>query len=193
MIALGQFQGPVLVAGVDSDDARWAFRMDGGQNGVEDLREHAQLNECGCAAYFRRIGDAVAFLNVADIAEECKQVETSFVPWAVMKPAGYSLRRYADALVIRELCSRVSVSMLMLCRIAAHHNDKRFCREVQKEMRGDKFAFWLVVSNDVKPSDLLAIDSLKFELEKGLRGILKDVKVMLSDDFAGRYDAATRP
>ena len=59
----------------------------------------------------------------------------------------------------------------MLCRLALLCDEAQLRKDVKEEVRGGKYAFWLVISDKVKPEDERALESMKHDLLCELRGI----------------------
>lgn len=134
------------------DDETWAFRMDGGKEGHDkDMRKHVGLGTCHCCDFFRPLGEEhVVLIEETDLTTSKKNYQSEFARMSgnisLFDESAGSLDKneeeYADNRVMWENQLKVYGSMLVLCRYATQ------CNEVATLMRGRKFYFSLVNTNE---------------------------------------------
>ena len=188
MISLVDFQRPIHVAGKALSDECLAFRMNGEQDVPLDMRELVQLDVRECIGYFCQVEDGIALVGDVDLKYENDQAshQTGYL-------VGVNLRTHANALVAWKISAQACTSMLLLCRLATCRRERKLCREVWREIGDKEYVLWLVVYNEVAPQDTRELDNIRVQLLQWLRGILKDVTVIRSSDFAEHFNPAPRP
>ena len=166
MISLAHFKRPVCAAGKPLGDGLWAYKMDDLPPNP-DMRGFAHLGTSDCCDYFRRIDDRVVLMEESQLALQKRDIEKNF---AYLN--GEDLDNFAYEAFMRENRLKVYGGLLVLCRLASLCGEEQLREDAEKEIQGGKYAFWLVISDEVKPEDERALEAMKHALLIELRGVL---------------------
>ena len=147
------------------------------------------MGTSNCCDYFRRIDDRVVLMEESQLALQKREIEKNFAHLN-----GEALDNFVHEIFMQENRLKVYGGLLLLCRLASLCDEERLREDARKEIQGGKYAFWLVISDEVKPEDEQALEAMKHALLVELRGVLskkvlRRVEVLRPTDWKKRLPA----
>ena len=181
-----EFAEDITVAGAPLAPRRKAYRMDGNDPGP-DMRKKVGLGTCNCCDYFTfGTRDAVILIEETRLAA---QIEHLMQEYSYLNSTHQ--RNHVIECILRENRLKVYGSLLILCRL--------FCAEADALAApissARKYSFWLVASVENSTDDVIAIDHVRDQLFRDLRGVLTSavvdsVEIVPAEALANKLDAA---
>ena len=166
MTSLANFKRPVCVADKPLGDGLWAYKMDDFPPNP-NMRDFAHLGTSDCCDYFRRIDNRAVLMEESQLARQKREIEKKFADLD-----DETLIDFVNKTFMRENRLKVYGGLLLLCRLASLCDKEQLREDAKKEIQGGKYAFWLIISDEVKPEDEQALEGMKHALLAELRGVL---------------------